>query len=120
MISTVRPNLKAFAYVEKENTQAVYSTGFAVIQSKDESIIRSKFLYILFMNLDSLMEQIVQMMPKGQYPSINKTDIENLKIPVPPIDVQERLIDRCAEIDTQYNNSRMAVYTYRKKNPSTF
>lgn len=120
LISTVRPNLKAFAFVEKENPRAVYSTGFAVMQSKDETLLLNKYLYILFMNLDSLMDQIILMMPKGQYPSINKTDIENLKIPVPPIKVQEKIISECDDIDQQFNTSRMTIATYREKIQNIF
>ena len=41
---------------------------------------------------DKLMEQIKAAMPKGQYPSINKSDIENLKIPLPPLDAQEKIV----------------------------
>ena len=37
-----------------------------------------KLIYIYFMNLEPLMDQIIEKMPKGQYPSINKADIESL------------------------------------------
>jgi restriction endonuclease S subunit len=115
IISTVRPNLKAFAYADKEFEDTVFSTGFAILMPKDEKVLLSKLLYIYFMNLDSLMEQILEKMPKGQYPSINKNDIESLKIPLPPIKVQKEIIAECDKIDEEYNTSRMSIETYREK-----
>ena len=115
ILSTVRPNLKAFAYADKEFEDTVFSTGFAILMPKDEKVILPKLLYIYFMNLDSLMEQIMEKMPKGQYPSINKNDIESLKIPLPPIKVQEEIITECDKIDEEYNTSRMSIETYRQK-----
>lgn len=61
------------------------------------------------------MDQIVEKMPKGQYPSINKADIESLQIPVPPIEIQKKIISECEAIDAEYNTSRMAIETYRQK-----
>ena len=67
------------------------------------------------MNMDFLMQQIIEKMPKGQYPSINKSDIESLRIPLPPIPVQEKIISECDKIDKEYNTSRMSIDTYRQK-----
>ena len=61
------------------------------------------------------MQQIVEKMPKGQYPSINKADIESLMIPIPPIQIQETIVKECEAIDKEYNNSRMSIETYRQK-----
>ena len=47
LISTVRPNLKAFAYIDKEIPNAVYSTGFAVLRSKNEKVLMNKYLYLI-------------------------------------------------------------------------
>lgn len=115
IISTVRPNLKAFAFADREFNDTIFSTGFAILMPKDKSILLPKLLYIFFMNLDSLMDQILEKMPKGQYPSINKNDIESLKIPLPPISVQQKIVSECDKIDEEYNTSRMSIDTYRQK-----
>ena len=67
------------------------------------------------MNLEPLMDQIIEKMPKGQYPSINKADIESLQIPVPPIEIQKKIISECEAIDKEYATSRMTIETYRKR-----
>jgi type I restriction-modification system DNA methylase subunit len=115
LISTVRPNLKAFAFLKEENTDAIYSTGLAILRSKDEKVILNELIYIYFMNLDVLMEQIIDKMPKGQYPSINKTDIESLQIPVPPMTIQKKIISECQKVNIEYDNSRMTIDEYRSR-----
>lgn len=80
IISTVRPNLRGFAFIDKENTDAVYSTGFAILKSKDQSVLADKMIYYQFMFSDFMMRQMVDAMPQGSYPSINRGDIENFEI----------------------------------------
>ncbi|MGL4982956.1 MAG: N-6 DNA methylase [Treponemataceae bacterium] len=99
LVSTVRPYLKGFAYVEQENEAAVYSTGFAILQSKNEDEILNKIIYYFIQYSDNLMEQIKAAMPRGSYPSINKTDIENFKILVPPIKDQVRAINHIEKLE---------------------
>lgn len=80
LVSTVRPNLRGFAFVDKDVEDAVYSTGFAILKSKDATILPDKMIYYQFMFSEQLMEQMVNAMPKGSYPSINRRDIENFEI----------------------------------------
>ena len=48
--------------------------------------------------------------------SLNSTYLkEEVKIPVPPIPVQQQIIDECAKVDVEYNTTRMSIEDYRKK-----
>ena len=105
IISTVRPNLKAFAFVEEEIEDCVYSTGFAIFESVDENYLLNKWLYYNFMYSSNLMEQMVSAMPKGQYPSINNDDIRNFAIPIPPIDKQKELVAKIELLEQEIQNS---------------
>lgn len=49
------------------------------------------------------------------YPSLNKNDIDNIKIPLPPLEVQKQIIAECEKIDQEYETSRMAIQDYRKR-----
>ena len=109
LISTVRPNLKGFAYVEKEVKDAIYSTGFAVLRPQNESVLNSKYLYYVFMYLDVVMSQIKAMMPKGAYPSINADNIKKIRIPLPNPDIQTSVISSIETIEKKFHNSRMKV-----------
>ena len=111
ILSTVRPNLKAFAFAEKDYNDTVFSTGFAILMPKDINALLPKLLYIYFMNMESLMQQIIDKMPKGQYPSINKADIESFMIPLPPLDIQQKIVDECKKVDEEYLDSKRKIET---------
>jgi restriction endonuclease S subunit/type I restriction-modification system DNA methylase subunit len=123
IISTVRPNLKGFAFIEKEVEDSIFSTGFAILQSKDEKQLLNKVVYFAFQHSNDLMKQMEASKHGGSYPSINKNDIENLKIPVPPIAEQEKLANQIekleqiiaknqAKIDDAPNNKKAIMKNY--------
>ncbi|MBU8597480.1 hypothetical protein CHH78_12765 [Shouchella clausii] len=80
LMSTVRPNLQGFTYVDFDSTNSVCSTGFAVIAGKYES--DSMYIY---QNLFSygITRQIQKLLVGSNYPAINSKDVENLKVPFP-------------------------------------
>ncbi len=90
LLSTVRPNLRAFAILTEIPERAIASTGFAVLRSKKDRVI-SKFL-IHMLRHDKSVDQMVRMMGKGSYPSINQTDVKSITIPLPPLDVQQGIV----------------------------
>lgn len=81
IISTVRPYLKGFAFLKEVPPDTIFSTGFAVLKSMDESKYITRLGYYYFMYSSNLMAQMEEKMPKASYPSINKDDIDNFKIP---------------------------------------
>lgn len=81
LVSTVRPNLKAFSFLREQPANCVYSTGFAIISSKSSSVEMNQMLFLLFMYSDDLMAQIEAKMPKQAYPSITQTDIAQFTVP---------------------------------------
>ena len=109
LVSTVRPNLKGFAYVENEIKDAVYSTGFAVLKSKDTEVLLDKMIYYMFMYSNDLMEQMIAAMPKGSYPSINKDDIENFIIPIPPIDEQKKIVAEVVNYEAKIAKAKVVM-----------
>lgn len=38
-----------------------------------------------------------------------------IKIPVPPLDIQEKIIAECQKVDEEYNSTRMTIEEYRRK-----
>ena len=46
---------------------------------------------------------------------LNSTNLKNIKVPVPPIDIQQKIVDECKKIDDEYNSTRMSIETYRNK-----
>ena len=111
LMSTVRPNLKAFTYIDFDSTDFVASTGFAVLTPKN---INGK--YLLYILLDAYVgNQLELLMSKAMYPSVNKSDLENLKIAVPPITEQERIVHQLEEEKSLIESSKKIVETFTKK-----
>ena len=105
----MRPYLKGFAYIENVPDKAIFSTGFALLKSKNEENYISKLLYYLFMFSDDLMKQMEVAMPKAAYPSINKDDIDNFRIPMPSINEQKRIVAEIEALEMEINNARTTI-----------
>ena len=88
LMATVRPNLKAFGYVEEDENDLIASTGFAVIRTK--SFLDSKYLFhFLFSN--KMEAQLYSLVVGSNYPAINSSDVKHLKIPLPPLPEQKKI-----------------------------
>lgn len=96
LLSTVRPNLKAFTLLKEVRERAVASTGFAVLRSRAE-FLNPMFLLNCVLS-DPSVEQMAGMMEKGAYPSINQSDVASIRIPLPPIESQCAIV---AEIEAE-------------------
>lgn len=88
-------------FIENEIENAIYSTGFAILQSSDEKVLLNKWIYFNFMFSEDLMKQMEIAMPKGQYPSINKSNIDNFQIPVPSISEQQIIVKEIEAYETK-------------------
>ena len=109
IVSTVRPYLKGFAYIDSVPEKTIFSTGFALLKSKNEENYISKLLYYLFMFSDNLMKQMETAMPKAAYPSINKEDIDNFKIPLLTIDEQKRIVAQIEALELEITKARTFI-----------
>lgn len=96
LLATVRPHLRAYAMLEQLPDRVVASTGFAILRAKSTMV--PEYLFQLLFS-DLIQDQLKAKMGKGQYPSVNKTDIENLLLPIPPPKVQEEIVQKCREVD---------------------
>lgn len=101
LLSTVRPNLRGFAFLEKEKEDTIYSTGFAILESNDEKRFLAQYAYYMFMHSDVLMQQLMAKMPKSLYPSVNTNDIKNMLVPYAPLDIQQNIIAECKKVDEE-------------------
>ncbi|AEA47897.1 restriction endonuclease subunit S [Archaeoglobus veneficus] len=97
IMSTVRPYLKAFVIVPKKYDGQICSTGFAVLRCKNELIEPKYLLYNLFM--DRTIEQCNRLMVGGQYPALNQSHVEQLKIPLPPLPEQRKIAEILSTVD---------------------
>ena len=101
VISSVRPNLQAVAYVDEARKDFVCSTGFNVVQPLEHRLL-PKFAYRVLMS--EAARQHFESTAKGVgYPAVDDKDFGSLAIPLPSLAEQRRIaayLDAsCAAID---------------------
>ncbi|BBB33008.1 type I restriction enzyme M protein [Thermotomaculum hydrothermale] len=112
LLSTVRPNLKAFTILKNLPQKIVASTGFAVLRSKNYIIPEYLFSCIYS---EFIINQMIKKMGKGAYPSINSNDVKNLIIPLPPLKVQQRIVGKIEAERKVIDGCRKLIKTYEEK-----
>jgi type I restriction enzyme M protein len=112
LLSTVRPNLKAFAYLENLPSKALASTGFAVLTAKVN--VSAKYVFHLLF-ADDLQNQMAGRMGKGSYPSINQDDVEQLSIPLPSLEIQKELVAEAEKEQQIINVNKQLIEIYEQK-----
>ena len=113
LISTVRPNLRAFTIMLHVPDRSIASTGFAVLRPTEELLLPN-FL-INMMRDDSVVDQMIGMMGRGAYPSINQTNVASLKIPLPPLEVQQEIVAEIEGYQKVIDGARAVVENYRAR-----
>ncbi len=110
LVSSVRPNLKGFGLVNFDTSEVVVSTGFLVL-SPSSRVIPQYLLHNLFS--DYCIEQMSSRMGRGNYPSINSSDIKEIKLPLPPIEVQQQIVDELEGYQQIIDGCRQVVENYK-------
>lgn len=99
IVSTVRPNLRAFAQVPATLDGEVASTGFAVVRSK-ENCINPGFIWCLASS-DAFADAMVSRCTGSNYPAIRGEDVAQYVIQLPSLAEQRRIVDVMATVDAQ-------------------
>ncbi|MED1085499.1 restriction endonuclease subunit S [Bacillus mycoides] len=97
IISTVRPYLKAFAFINKDYDRQVCSTGFAVLTPK-ETKVDPKYLYQTILS-DKFVEYTKSKMTGSNYPAINAGDVKDYRIYLPPLQEQKKIAEILSSVD---------------------
>lgn len=81
IVSTVRPYLRGFAYINEKYNEAVCSTGFAVLRSNNECY--SNFLYQVILS-ERFVNYLISNMTGSNYPAVKADDIKVYEFALPP------------------------------------
>lgn len=111
LLSTVRPNLRAFALLRNPPPNAVASTGFAVLRTKTDRVLPGYLIWLL--RSDLCVNQMVGMSGKGAYPSINSSDVETIQIPLPPLEVQHQIVTEIEGYQKIIDGARQVLDNYK-------
>lgn len=92
--------------------------AIAALIPKNKKQITDKYLFTLF---NGKMIDLENVGNKAFGKSLNSTYLnEEVKIPLPPIDIQSKIVSECEKVDKEYNNSRMTIEEYKKKIAEVF
>lgn len=85
---------------------------------KNKNLLLNKYLYYLFnaniMNTDNVGK-------KAFGKSLNSNFLKNnIRIPVPPKNIQEELVAECEKVDEEYEKTRMSIEEYKRKIEQAF
>ncbi len=113
VISSVRPNLQAVAFLSDGRHDLVCSTGFNVVQSHETKLF-PKFAYYTLISEDG--RQYFEATAKGVgYPAVDDKDFNSFSVPLPPLPEQRRIaayLDAsCAAIDSAAAAKRRQLET---------
>lgn len=98
MVSTVRPNLNAVAIVpDWVGNSGICSTGFAVLRANN-TVIYTRFLFSWVKSLP-FINDISNKARGANYPAVSFKDILDSKIPVPPLEEQEYIVEILQQAD---------------------
>ena len=87
--------------------------AIASLIPKNKDKVLDKYLFYLF-NTNILDSSSVGNKAFGK--SLNSSYLKNyVQVPVPPINIQKDIINKCEKIDMEYNNSRMTIEDYKKQ-----
>lgn len=90
LVSTVRPNLNAVALVPKELDGEIASTGFCVLRA-NRQVLEPRFLYYRVTAPDFVAE-LSSKVRGASYPAVSDRDVKNLKIAIPSVSEQRRIV----------------------------
>lgn len=95
IISATRPYLGAIAIVPEAYDNHVCSSGFALVDTVDNTHILKEYL-LFFLKSQGGLKQMEQRMTGGLYPAITQDELEKIEIPLPPLSVQKQIMERVA------------------------
>ena len=113
VISSVRPNLQAVAFLQDGHSDLVCSTGFNVVQAREPKLL-PKFAYYVLISEGG--RQYFEATAKGVgYPAVDDKDFGAFSVPLPPLPEQERIAayldTSCAAIDAAVAAKRRQLET---------
>lgn len=112
-----RPYLKKFAIVDKEHDGFICSSGFQVIQPSSEYNLN----YVLeVFKSNTCISQFKEAMTGALYPALNAGQLGNIKIPLPPIEIQNEIVNHINQIKFQIKELRLKAAELRESAKNDF
>lgn len=95
LISLVRPNLRNISLINYFENNLVASSGFCILRGLK---LVPRYIYFL-VNSEYFTQKLIKKCAGAAYPAVKDDDVKNISVPVPPRDVQERIVDELDAIN---------------------
>jgi type I restriction enzyme S subunit len=113
VVSSVRPNLQAVAFLDDIPTDLICSTGFNVVEAKQNKHL-SKFLYYVLIS-DGARQHFEATAKGVGYPAVDDADFGALHVPLVSLPEQQQIVDyldaACAAVDAAVEAKRQQLDT---------
>lgn len=90
-----------------------YIGGFMGILRTISSLLNAEYLALILNS--NQMRAVFQSKSTGANIQNLSSSLLDYEIPLPPLDIQQQIVDECKKIDEEYNTSRMTIELYRRK-----
>ncbi len=128
IFATTRPTLQRFTIIDNNYDGEIVSTGFCVLRADTTQVLPKWIYYSIY---TSTFNNYVEKNQEGSaYPSISDEKIKALKIPIPSLSEQERIVAILDKFDALVNdlsvglpaelNARRKQYEYYRNKLLTF
>ena len=111
IMSTVRPNLKAFAHCRLDDEAYVASTGFAVLRAREDIV---PYFLLCSILSDDVTRQLERLAVGSNYPAVNSSDVRRLLVPDLPAAMQARIAAILTSIDTAIEKTEALIAKYQQ------
>ncbi|MDL0108317.1 restriction endonuclease subunit S [Campylobacter felis] len=99
---TTRPTLQRYCHITKTYDKQICSTGFCVLRANKKYILPKWIFFNL--KTSKFLNHIERFQQGASYPSIADADLKNFQIPLPPLKVQNDIVELLDKFDTLTND----------------
>jgi type I restriction enzyme S subunit len=102
IFGTTRPTLKRYCFITPEYDGQICSTGFCVLRA-NKNMVLPKYLFYSLTTAD-FCNYVESNQEGAGYPAITNNKVFNFKIPIPPIEEQNRIVAILDKFDALVND----------------
>lgn len=102
IFGTTRPTLKRYCHITKEYDGQICSTGFCVLRANKKEVLEKWIFFNLTTN--NFYGYIEKNQQGASYPSISDSSLKNFQIPIPPLVVQNEVVEILDKFDSLVND----------------
>lgn len=104
-------------YFEKDDENYSFSNFCARLRLKKEfeSEVKTYYLFLILNNIYQGGHTFNYQTGSSGLKNLNLNRYMSIKIPIPPLEVQQKIIDECKKMEIEYEKTRMKIEEYQSK-----